>query len=598
MLKKLIYKPTQNRKTQEIIYNILDNIGRCINIIFTDNLCMLGSQTSDRIIKEIEGVRLYKTDDNKTISVHCESEDVEGVSRKQIATHIYGLITAEGVRNIITLTNSVRLPQIRDIIQLLIARDSLGRAPIIPSEALPSMNLYFDEADKTINSITRELNTLLDKLFINDFYITATPKKVLKLYGEMSLYPVKNILDKYINLQYANWIDIGTHEYLDALREMFTHIRLNDKGHISSKRFIFAPGIILKDSHYQIAEESTNVYGCISIVVNSDGLIILLPGNILEKYLDTCVDSHNIKIPLLPDNLKESFNRRDWNKVSQVEGGVRFYKLTFNKKSLIIQNENEFWKIMETVRTFWKDNPLLVTGSRCIERGITVQNPFNEAVRFTDGMLHCNISRSDSGSQMAGRFTLTYNDTLTRKDFKPINIYSDERTKMYMINQEKKAMYAVELSSSGKDKINYDEWKGYERTSILGEKEFTYFVDALEYATETFVNGVGNYNRNSDYSETKSKLGSCTMIDNEDSPYNGFRYNSFDSSDKVPIDKKMFLKRRIRHLCWREGKTGNYYRIWAVYDDLSKKESLKYHLCWTPLAINREMNESDSDSDL
>ena len=144
MLKKLIYKPTQNRKTQEIIYNILDNIGRCINIIFTDNLCMLGSQTSDRIIKEIEGFRLYKTDDNKTISVHCESEDVEGVSRKQIATHIYGLITADGVRNIITLTNSVRLPQIRDIIQLLIDKDSLGRAPIIPSEALGSMNLYFD----------------------------------------------------------------------------------------------------------------------------------------------------------------------------------------------------------------------------------------------------------------------------------------------------------------------------------------------------------------------------------------------------------------------------------------------------------------------
>ena len=118
-MKQLIYKPTQNRKTYEIILNILENIGKSINIVFTDNLCMLGSQTSDRIIKEIEGVTLYRTDDIKTISIHCESYDIEGVSRKQIAPHIYGLICG-GVRNIITLTNSVRLPQIKDVINILL----------------------------------------------------------------------------------------------------------------------------------------------------------------------------------------------------------------------------------------------------------------------------------------------------------------------------------------------------------------------------------------------------------------------------------------------------------------------------------------------
>ena len=40
-MKVLIYKPTQNRKTQEVINDILKNIGNSINIIFTDNLCML-----------------------------------------------------------------------------------------------------------------------------------------------------------------------------------------------------------------------------------------------------------------------------------------------------------------------------------------------------------------------------------------------------------------------------------------------------------------------------------------------------------------------------------------------------------------------------
>ena len=72
-MKVLIYKPTQNRKTQEIINDILKNIGNSINIIFTDNLCMLGSQTSDRIIKEVNGWTMYSSEISNTISINCES---------------------------------------------------------------------------------------------------------------------------------------------------------------------------------------------------------------------------------------------------------------------------------------------------------------------------------------------------------------------------------------------------------------------------------------------------------------------------------------------------------------------------------------------
>ena len=78
-------------------------------------------------------------------------------------------------------------------------------------------------------------------------------------------------------------------------------------------------------------------------------------------------------------------------------------------------------------------------------------------------MLHSNIAKSDSGSQMAGRFTLTYNSTLKKEDFIPVNIYSDERTRLYMINHEKKAKYAVKLASSGKKDITYHQWKTYDK---------------------------------------------------------------------------------------------------------------------------------------
>ena len=173
---------------------------------------------------------MYRGDDSKTISINCESSDIEGVSRKkQIATHVIGLIITEGIRNIITLTNSVRLPQMRRLIDLLTEKDSLGRPGIVPF-SIPNINIYFDEADKTINSILRELEEKLDCKFINDYYITATPKKLLKKYGEMELYKVNDTLKEYMSLEDANWINIGTHEYMDALRSMLDKIKYVDGG--------------------------------------------------------------------------------------------------------------------------------------------------------------------------------------------------------------------------------------------------------------------------------------------------------------------------------------------------------------------------------
>ena len=599
-MKVLIYKPTQNRKTQEIINDILKNIGNSINIIFTDNLCMLGSQTSERIIKEVDGFKMYRGGDSKTISINCESSDIEGVSRKQIASHVLGLIIHEGIRNIITLTNAVRLPQMRKIIDLLTDVDSLGRPGIVP-HSIPKINIYFDEADKTIKSILRELEEVLNYDYLNDYYITATPKRLLKKYGEMELYKVNNTLGEYISLEDAKWIDIGTHEYMDALREMLKKITMDDGGCIGKHRFIFAPGMLLKESHYDIAEEATNVFNTISIVVNSDGFNIFIPETLNETYLSPVMDYSNNRIPRIPDNFRECINRSSFSNVLKKSGGKRYYKLNFNKKQLIKENENEFWKIIEVVREFWKDNPILVTGSRCVERGITIQNPFNEKVRFTDGMLHCNISKSDSGSQMAGRFTLTYNSTLKKSDFTPVNIYSNEKTKIYMINHEKKAKYAVQLSSKGKKSITYSEWRTYERIAVLGHKSFITFKEAIQWASLNLRNNGYEiyYNQKKDYSEKNNKrLGSCNKI--LEGEYKGYRYNSFDTrGEKKPISVEGFKKKGTQYLFWSKDKLGcaTSYRIWAVYHDINDIKSLKYHLCWSPLAINGEIEESDSDTE-
>ena len=126
----------------------------------------------------------------------------------------------------------------------------------------------------------------LDCDYINDYYITATPKKLLKKYNEMELYKVKNTLGEYMSLEDANWINIGTHEYMDSLRSMMNKIKYVDGGILDVVDLYLRNGMILKGCHYDIAEESTNVYNCVSIVVNSDGFNIFIPSDISEGYLD------------------------------------------------------------------------------------------------------------------------------------------------------------------------------------------------------------------------------------------------------------------------------------------------------------------------
>lgn len=598
-MKVIIYKPTQNRKTQEIIQSI-GNHSNSINIVFTDNLCMLGSQTANRIVKQVDG-EINQYEDKTTISVHCESIDIEGYSRKDIDTHIYGLIVTKGIRNIITLTNSIRLPQIQKLIGRLIEPDSLGRAGIVPGN-LVSINLYFDEADKHIHSIMDELGDQIDdNEFVKDYYITATPKRVLKIYEEMELYPVENNLNNYISLQHANWIIIDEEGYLPSIRTMLDRILVNNGNKIPSNKFIFAPGINLKDSHFDIAKDSTYYYNIISVVVNSDGLIIYLPLSLDSKYMSTIQNGSRHFIPIIPEPLKTSFNKKYFNSIHCTEDSMSYFKLVFNKKQLIYDNENEFWKIMKVIRNFWTDNAILVTGSRCVERGITIQDPSDNNLHFTDGTLHSDISKSDSGSQMAGRFTLTYNSDKTKADFVPINIYSSEKTKIYMINQEKKAMYGVELASEGKRKINYKEWRNYERRSILGLKSFKTFYEAILFANDTMKGVRFNIKNKERYDERNPKLGSCNLIEDQKDENYGFRFNSFDMSGKDivkrPINEKEFEIRCTRHLSWT---TSTYppWRIWSVYTDIKDKSTLKYNLCWTPVALlGEDGNESDTDSD-
>ena len=605
MTKVVIYKPTQNRKTQEIIKSIIDN-KNSINIVFTDNLCMLGSQTANRIVNQVDGA-IDELEDKKTISVHCESIDVAGVSRKEIHNHIYGLIVGEKqIRNIITLTNSIRLPQIKSLIEQLIRPNPLFGFPIVPN-CLETINLYFDEADKHIMTIIDDLGDIIDdNEFIKDFYITATPKRILKVYNNMILYPVENNLDNYIPLQHANWIEIENEGYLPSIKHMLDDIKENNYGIIPSEKFIFSPGINLKDSHFEIGRDATCNYNIVSVIVNSSGLTIMLSLNIPNQYLTISHANGNgreMMIPSFPGEFINSLNKRKMgNGFKKTEDGYTYYEMVFDKKQLIYDNENEFWRIMKVIRHYWSDLPILVTGSRCVERGITIQDPNDNNMHFTDGVLHSDISKSDSGSQMAGRFTLTYNSDKTITDFVPINIYSSVKTKNYMINQEKKAMYAVNLSSSGQRNINYNQWRNYERRSVLGLEDFKTFKDAIEYAYNNFSCRVNYTESDNAYDETKVRLGSCNMIKDGNDLYMNFRYNSFDMSgerDKRPISIEEFKIRCTRHLNWRESGTGNPWRIWSVYDDLTDNTTLKYYLCWTPVAeIGQDGDESDSDSDL
>ena len=202
---------------------------------------------------------------------------------------------------------------------------------------------------------------------------------------------------------------------------------------------------------------------------------------------------------------------------------------------------------------------------------------------------------------MAGRFTLTYNSTLKKSDFTPVNIYSNEKTKIYMINHEKKAKYAVQLSSKGKKSITYSEWRTYERIAVLGHKSFSSFNRAIQWASLNLRNNGHEiyYNLKKDYSEKNNKrLGSCNKI--LEGEYKGYRYNSFDTrGEKKPISVEGFKKKGTHYLFWSKDKLGcaTAYRIWAVYHNIYDVKSLRYHLCWSPLAEYNDIEESDSDTE-
>ena len=47
-------------------------------------------------------------------------------------------------------------------------------------------------------------------------------------------------------------------------------------------------------------------------------LNILLPSSINDKYLSSVTNNRGVNIPLLPDKLKESFNKRCWNNILKI----------------------------------------------------------------------------------------------------------------------------------------------------------------------------------------------------------------------------------------------------------------------------------------
>ena len=85
------------------------------------------------------------------------------------------------------------------------------------------------------------------------------------------------------------------------------------------------------------------------------------------------------------------------NGFKKTEDGYTYYEMVFDKKQLIYDNENEFWRIMKVIRHYWSDLPILVTGYRCMERGVTIQDPNNKNMHFTDGVLHADIAKSVLG---------------------------------------------------------------------------------------------------------------------------------------------------------------------------------------------------------
>jgi len=341
----LLCKPEQSGKTFEMIKFIDQDIkdsdeSETINIIFTTTL-LLNKQTKTRIVSangDFEWNMVRPCVELSTAEGACKSWP-----------EVYVKIVSYQAHNIICCTTPKRITDICEMIE------DINKNVRLMTQY--KFKIWLDEADKYINFIDKEFNSLIKKnKNVSCYYLTATPEK---LFDDKRQFMVMPLETTYNEETYHGWEDNQIEErenmfggILHFATQIVDEVIKEIKPFKGTKWFI--PSGKNKKSHYKMKDDLI-VRGFAVIIVNGDGLILKIP----------------------------------------------------DKEEIVLKKTDE---LSNMVRSLYKDKslheyPLAVTGNICIGRGISIMaeknSEFDEFI-FDYGILSDTKNPSEA-SQNAGR---------------------------------------------------------------------------------------------------------------------------------------------------------------------------------------------------
>ena len=348
-LLQLLVFPVQAGKTNLLINDICTKYKHYVHtsiqpifIVFTDNLTELAIQTSLRIERKI------KNPSNDYIIRLSHQTKI----KKDVSDYLLNQIREHSKCVIVCCSNKKRVEQINTFITRL--------QPDLPHKYV--LYLYIDECDKNINLMRSKIDHWLS---LHPYgpsgvtMITATPKEIVKKYGEVEVVPAAESFEPstYHRFMENDFQDIAFIEEddLDQVDSFFTKIIEHYKSMIQPDTRWFCPAKIRNTSHKAITSILTKA-GFNVLTINQDNWTLYT------------MDSKN-------KSISEHIDVDDTLDMSQKIVDI------YEKYDLI-------------------RNPFAIVGNLCIGRGLTFQS---EKFLFTHSIL-AKISRSeDRIYQIAGR---------------------------------------------------------------------------------------------------------------------------------------------------------------------------------------------------
>jgi hypothetical protein len=287
---QLICKPEQSGKTfimiKQIIEDFTDVISNkpIINWVFCDNNLLLTKQTSIRIEDDLKEY-VYGEVSYIEFSSHssAQARDHAGV---------FMAIVAKGIRNIVCCSNSKRMDDVYELINIINSIDCTCDKYIF--------RIWLDEADKFISFIDNTLYPIVDKhANVMVHLITATPSPLFQKYKYVNVFPIEVTTSELYHGWKNNKITIVEKEgnHLDYIEHVLRDIAFNE---ILPGTIWFIPGSNIKKSHIIIRNICVGKNMAV-ICVNSDGIVISLPDT-LETVTYNKDDNFNEKLISLYKN--------------------------------------------------------------------------------------------------------------------------------------------------------------------------------------------------------------------------------------------------------------------------------------------------------